>query len=431
MQNFLRRGKGAVGESGRTELMRLAADFIVSDPSITQELVQRTIAFIRDMRPSSAFCLCWTRVHIQVLEAVNNLLVQLDLKLPREMQKQLEKLSFDRYSSVCHSLTYSESQIIDHRPEDDLLLETIYELTLPNRRWREIRFLLRLRRHLEPLLAALRSVGPFIMVRRLPYVLSLLKGLATVIRTPDDRTGLMTLHDELYTLSRPWEDQHLLGCILLVTSLSQSIDEGTAPRSAPLDLWEFGHLVNRLLDALPDGVGFERLDHPLDRYPGLLPVPYKLLACAKWRSEMYAAAEAVAASAVGRSPQVHASNTEASVLERDSPTPTGPADSASEGAWYHNEKPPQHEFEYGPLVGKLKELADAIRPRTPGGEPNVRQLKALARKGLIWMFKVSGQCYYVWFKDRGIYETAQRRSPKLALNEPNMQEGAQNSQNER
>jgi hypothetical protein len=110
---------------------------------------------------------------------------------------------------------------------------------------------------------------------------------------------------------------------------------------------------------------------------------------------------------------------------REAPPP-GPA--AERGGYHPESEPRPAEFTLGPLVGNLKVLAAVIGPSFGYGKDR-RSLQRLGKDNAIWVGKVRGQCYKVFFRgeDRTIYATAnqaymerkQRKAPSNRQDQAN------------
>jgi hypothetical protein len=66
---------------------------------------------------------------------------------------------------------------------------------------------------------------------------------------------------------------------------------------------------------------------------------------------------------------------------------------------------PTAEFKFGPIQGTLTSLAKSLCPSFEC-EPDRRAVKRLADRRAIWVQKISGQCYKVYFKDQKTYAEA-------------------------
>ena len=78
------------------------------------------------------------------------------------------------------------------------------------------------------------------------------------------------------------------------------------------------------------------------------------------------------------------------------------------GHWYHLpiEDPPQ-EYNQGTLEGTKKELSEWLQP----GKDD-RELKRRADGGSVWVRRLSGTHWEVWFRDKALYEFASANSLK-------------------
>jgi hypothetical protein len=103
-----------------------------------------------------------------------------------------------------------------------------------------------------------------------------------------------------------------------------------------------------------------------------------------------------------------------------------PAPGTQEGTWFHGEaeKVP-NEYAHGPVIGSLKELARMICPSF-GYKADRRGVIRLASSGQIWVQKISGQSYKVFFKEKNEY--AEARTEELRIQQERKQRQAKRQQ---
>lgn len=104
----------------------------------------------------------------------------------------------------------------------------------------------------------------------------------------------------------------------------------------------------------------------------------------------------------------HAVEAGLKALRHDAASPkTATSPTSLVGAWCHKEdETPPAEYPHGPLRGTLKALGKAAHPQ---GRGDSRYLEKLQQKKRVWVKKITGHHYEMYFATQGDYERAAKK----------------------